>query len=186
MTVSRVENEELSFLVERLQGIVDFGKALPVNIFVENDLSFWFFERPLLCHVDALVDFISVAIADVGLGVYLKFSGVEEFAGSCYFFDGKNIDEDVSWVGERFNDFFGGEVGYPIILCNKSCDWVAFESSCEELGVIAVRKCFLSRAVFECLDNSFISMDDLVEMKSGSSAESIIANAFLLSYVSGR
>ncbi|MCG8296597.1 hypothetical protein [Pseudomonas entomophila] len=185
MAVIKVESRELYCLIEKMLTLIDFGKDLPENVFVEEGLSFWFFERPLICYVDVFAGLISAAVAESDVGVYLKFSGVEVFPGSCYFFDGLNVSKDASWMSNGFNDFFGGEVGYPIILCGKGCDWMAFESAHEELGVIAVRSSFLSKWFGEYLDDNFISMSDLVEMKAGSSVNSKVAKAFFLSYFNG-
>ena len=77
-----------------------------------------------------------------------------------------------------------GAVGYPIILCDGACNWVAFESAHEEFGVIAVKKSELQKEFYEYLNSNFISKDELAELASGFSAEGTIAKALISSFCS--
>ncbi|MFA1028502.1 hypothetical protein ALP10_01179 [Pseudomonas syringae pv. helianthi] len=49
MAVLRVEDKDLNSFLEKLSGVTNFNKDLPMNVFVGGGFLFWFFERPLLC-----------------------------------------------------------------------------------------------------------------------------------------
>lgn len=65
MAISRVEDLELTFFLDRLTGIIDFNKDLPMKVFTSGGLSFWFFERPLLCYVDVCVGLILKSVSSL-------------------------------------------------------------------------------------------------------------------------
>lgn len=184
MTVLKVEGVELDFFLEKLSCVVDFGRDLPGNVFVGGEYEFWIFERPLLCFVDVFKELISESISSYGSSLFVKFSGGEALKDSCYSVDGDGVDRDVSWLGKGFDSFFDGNVGYPIILCSSTFDWIAYESAHEEFGVIAVRMSSFRGGFHEFLDSNFVSMSELVKLASGSSVESLAARAFVFSYLS--
>lgn len=182
MTILKVKNEELSFFLDQLSCVIDFNKDLPMNVFVGGEYLFWFFERPLLCFVDIFKGLILENFSSYRSEVIIKFSGGEPLVDSCYAVDGSDVDRDVSWLSKRSENFFDGKIGYPIILCNRTCDWVAYESAREEFGVVAVKVSALQENFHDYLSSSFISMAELAELASGSLVESVIAKAFILSY----
>jgi hypothetical protein len=114
----------------------------------------------------------------------IKFSGGEALANSCFSVDGSDLERDVSWLNKRFEDFFDGTVGYPIILCDRACNWIAFESAYEEFGVIAVRDLARKDDFHEYFNSNFISIGTLAELAAGSSAEGKTAKALMSSYCS--
>lgn len=182
MAILKVENKELTFFLDKLSCVIDFNKDLPVNVFVGGEYLFWFFDRPLLCFVDIFKGLILESVSSYSSNVFIKFSGGEPLVNSCYSVDGSDVDKDVSWISKRFENFFDGKIGYPIILCSSTCDWIAYESAREEFGVIAVKASTLQENFHDYLNSSFISMDELVELASGSSVESLTAKAFIFSY----
>lgn len=182
MAALKVENLELSLFLDKLSGVVDFDKDLPKNIFLEENLSFWFFERPLLGFYELFLGLVSESLCSFESDVFIKFSGGEPLAGSCFSINGRHADKDVCWISKRFEDFFNGTVGYPIFLCNGGFDWLAYESVHEEYGVIALRGLNRKAKFYEYLNANFISMDELAELGAGSSTESIIAKVLISSY----
>lgn len=184
MTILKVEHGELVSLLDRLSGVIDFNKDLPMNVFVGDGFLFWFFERPLLCFFEIFEGLISQSVSSFKSDVFIKFSGGEPLENSCFSIDGTDLERDVFWLSKRFENFFEGAVGYPVTLCDGVCNWVAFESAYEEFGVVAVKKSELQKEFYEYLNSNFISMDELVELASGSSTEGTIAKALISSYCS--
>lgn len=184
MAISKIEDLELTFFLDRLTGIIDFNKDLPMKVFTSGGLSFWFFERPLLCYVDVCVGLILKSVSSFKSDVFVKFSGGEALEKSCFSVDGSDLERDVFWLNKRFESFFDGTVGYPIILCDSAFDWIVFESAYEEFGVIAVRDSALNEEFNEYLNLNFISKDTLAELAAGSSVEGKTAKALMSSYCS--
>ncbi|AZF56248.1 hypothetical protein [Pseudomonas sp. R11-23-07] len=182
MTVMKVEKKDLSFLLDSLSSVIDFNKDLPMNVFVGGGFLFWFFERPLLCYFETFASLISNSVSSFKSDVFVKFSGGEALANSCFSVDGTNLEKDINWLSKSSENFFDGSVGYPVILCDSSCNWVAFESAYEEFGVVAVKKSGLKGGFYEYLNSNFISMDELAELASGPSAEGKVAKALISSY----
>ncbi|MFI8481871.1 hypothetical protein ACIGCM_15010 [Pseudomonas sp. NPDC078700] len=184
MAVLKVSPDELSCLLSKLSGVLDFNKDLPLNVFVDGDFLFWFFERPILSFFDVICGLITVSISSFKSDVFIKFSGGELLVDSCFSVNGSDVENDLIWIGKRSEDFFGGAVGYPIILFNRTHDWIAFESAHEEFGVIAVRESALQEVFVEYLDSNLISSGEITALASGTSAESKIARAFISSFIS--
>lgn len=184
MAVLKVEGKDLNSFLDRLSGVINFNKNLPMNVFVGGGFLFWFFERPLLCFFEIFSGLVSNSVSSFKSDVFIKFSGSERLGNSCFSFDGSDLEKDVRWLSKKFESFFDGAVGYPIVLCDSACKWVAFESAYEEFGVVAVKKSELQEGFYEYLNSNLISMDELVELASGCTAEGIIAKALISSYSS--
>lgn len=184
MAVLKVEDKDLNVFLDRLSGVINFNKDLPMNIFVGGGFLFWFFERPLLCFFEIFSGLVSNSVSSFKTDVFIKFSGGERLGNSCFFFDGCDLEKDVRWLSKKFESFFDGAVGYPIVLCDSACKWVAFESAYEEFGVVAVKKSELQEGFYEYLNSNLISMNELAELASGCTAEGITAKALISSYSS--
>ncbi|MCP2052743.1 UNVERIFIED_ORG: hypothetical protein J3D59_002603 [Pseudomonas fluorescens] len=182
MAVLKVEGLEFSLFLNKLSCVVDFEKDLPKNIYFAENLSFWFFERPLLDFHELFLGLISESFCSFESHVFIKFSGGEQLAGSCFSIDETDASKDVCWIAKGFGDFFRGTVGYPIIICNGRFDWLAYESASEEYGVIALRGVDRKTSLYDYLNANFISLDELAEWEAGSLAESVIAKALISSY----
>mgnify|MGYP001041297469 CR=1 FL=1 len=182
MTVHKMDSVETSFLVDGLACFIDLSKDLPLNLFFGKDYVFWFFERPLLCFDDIFCGLISESISSYGADVLIKFSGGNTLADSCFSVKGNDAGRDARWISKNFENFFDGKVGYPIILFNRTFDWIAFESAYEEFGVIAVKKSDFHSDFGDYLKSSFISIEGLAEMASGSSIDGLTAKALISSY----
>ncbi|WP_445765028.1 hypothetical protein [Pseudomonas sp. RIT-To-2] len=182
MMVVNVSPVNLSCIVEKLSEVVDFKSDLPSKVFLENELVFWFFERPLLAFIEVVSGLISKSISSYGVDVFVKFSGDELLDNSCIVFDGCDTENKILIVNDDYVNFLGGKVGYPIVLFNESHDWVAFESAHEEFGVIAVREASLSKGFFDYLESNFISAKILDELALSSTADGLTARAFKESY----
>lgn len=168
--------------LEKISSAVDFKKDLPLNVFLQEEYVFWFFERPLLSYLDLLSGLISENFRNFGSDVFIKFSGAENLVGSGFSIDGQSIDRDLQWLSKESQDFFCGAVGYPLTIFNGSCDWIAFESAYEEFGVIAVKASSMKAGFADYLDSSFISRDEIVELALSAHPDSGIAKVFLASY----
>lgn len=184
MAVLKVEDKDLNSFLDRLSGVIDLNKDLPMNVFVGGGYLFWFFERPLLCFFEIFSGLVSNSVSSFKSDVFIKFSGGERLGNSCFSFDGSDLEKDVCWLSKNFESFFDGAVGYPMVLCDSAYKWVAFESAYEEFGVIAVKEAELEKSFYEYLNSNFISMDELAELASGCTAEGIIAKALSSSYSS--
>lgn len=184
MAILKVEARDLSLLLDRLSGVIDLDKDLPMNVFVGDEFLFWFFERPLLYCFEVFAGLISNSVSVFKSDVFIKFSGVEPLDNSCFSFDGTDLERDILWLSKRVDNFFDGMVGYPVVLCDGACSWIAFESAYEEFGVVAVKKSALQDVFYEYLNSNFVSMDELTELASGSSSEGKIAKALILHYCS--
>lgn len=184
MAILKVEDQDLSCLLDKLSVIIDLNKDLPENIFVGDEFLFWFFERPLICFLEIFAGLISASVSNFKLDVFVKFSGGEALSNSCFSFDGTSIETDILWLNRKFDSFFCGAVGYPIVLFDSACNWVAFESAYEEFGVVAVKKSRLKEGFCEYLNSNFISINELEALASGSSAEGKIARALISAYCS--
>ncbi|MDV9030707.1 hypothetical protein Q7C30_001135 [Pseudomonas sp. RAC1] len=184
MTVLKIEDKDLNTFLDRLSGVMIFNKDLPANVFVGGGFLFWFFERPLLCFTEIFSGLVSNSVSSFKSDVFIKFSGGERLDNSCFSLDGDDLGEDVRWLSKRFESFFDGAVGYPIVLCDSGCKWVALESVYEEFGVVAVKKSELQESFYEYLNSNLISMDELTELASGFTAEGRIAKALISSYSS--
>jgi len=182
MSILKVEKKDLSFLLDRLAGVIDLNKDLPMNVFVGGGFLFWFFERPLLCFFEVFAGLISNSVSSFKSDVFIKFSGGEALEGSCFSVDGTSLEKDINWLSKNFEDFFDGSVGYPILLCDRGCNWIAFESAYEEFGVVAMKKSELKEGFYEYLNSNFISMDELAKLASDPSAEGKVAKALISSY----
>lgn len=184
MAVLKVNPVKLHCLLDKLAGVIDFNKDLPFNVFVGDGFVFWFFERPLLSFVDIFSGLISESLSSFESDVVIKFSGFGLLADSCFSINKKDVDRDALWMSKKSEDFFGGKVGYPIIVFNEACDWVAFESAREEFGVVAVRTPVVQDGFFHYLESNFISSKELIGLASGTAPDSEIAKAFVSSYCS--
>jgi hypothetical protein len=182
VAVLKVKDKDLNYFLDELSGVINFNKDLPMNVFVGNGFIFWFFERPLLCFFEIFSGLVLNSVISYKSDVFIKFSGGERLGGSCFSLDGNDLEKDVHWLSEKFESFFGGAVGYPIVLCDSTCKWVAFESAYEEFGVVAVKKTELQEGFYDYLNSNLISMDELNELASGRTAEGITAKALISSY----
>lgn len=182
MTVEIVSYEQLSGIVDDLLRFIDFDKDLPLNIFLGDQYDFWFFERPLISFVDVFRGVVSESLSNFSSQVFVKFSGVEVLSDSCFSINGDDVERGVSLINQGFKDFFGGRVGYPVVFFNGSYDWIGFESSREEFGVIAVRMASRQEGFFKYLESNFISCDEISDLCFDASAEGVAARAFACSY----
>lgn len=182
MSIFSVEVSKLSSIVEALSELVIFDNDLPMKVFNGKEFDYWFFERPLICYLDMMEGLIKESLTGFESDVFVKFSGDRVFSGSCFFFEKDNFEAGVKWLSEGFKNFFGGTVGYPIVIFNGDLDWVAYESSREELGVIALNKSAVNKNFISYLNSEFITVDQLRELASRDLVESITAKCLLESY----
>ncbi|MGE8435544.1 MAG: hypothetical protein ACN6P2_03260 [Pseudomonas palmensis] len=110
MAIYTVERKDLNSLLDRLSGVIDLNKDLPMNIFVGGRFLFWFFERPLFCYFEVFAGLISKSISNFKPDVFIKFSGGEPLENSCFSLDGNDLEKDIPWLSRRFDNFFDGAV----------------------------------------------------------------------------
>lgn len=182
MGISKFGCAELKLSLDKLGTVIDLTKELPANIFKSDGYLFWFFERPILSFFDEFSGLISSSVVSFCSEVLIKFSGGKSLANSFFSIDATDVEKDVGWLSERFESFFDGAVGYPIVLFESGYNWIAFESAYEEFGVIAVKGSALHAGFQGYLNSHFLSIEDLAVMASGSSADSRTARHLISSY----
>lgn len=182
MAVMVMRDKEVSRLIFELSRIIDFKKDLPNNVFLHDDFMFWFFERPFFVFSELFSGLIFLSFRLYKGSVFIKFCGDALLPDSCIALDGDNVEGDTSWVSKGFDDFFGGKVGYPVVLFNEGKDWILYESAYEEFGVLAVKRRSLNIEISQYLDCNFISPEGLAELASGSFSDSVTADAFMRAY----
>ncbi|QDQ28821.1 hypothetical protein FNU76_22075 [Chitinimonas arctica] len=137
MLLTDVSPDDL--LSERLCQVIDWSKDLPENIFHENDYRFHFFERSVLDNSELLRGIVESNWRTYVTDSFVSFGVPKTIAYAQFILEGDKIEHELVTLQNKFKDFFGGTVNYPIVLSNKNLDWFAFESAYEELGVLAVR-----------------------------------------------
>ena len=95
MTVSKVKDRDLALLLDRLSGVINLDRDLPMNVFVGDGFLYWFFERPLLCYVEIFVGLILNSVSSFKSDVFIKFSGGGPLENSCFSIDGVDLERDV-------------------------------------------------------------------------------------------
>ncbi|MWL91008.1 hypothetical protein [Cupriavidus sp. SW-Y-13] len=180
--MQKLRRNEMSEVICQLSRHLDFKIDLPGNVFKGYDFDFFFFERPLFDFSEVFFKLITENFRVFDKKMYVKFSGEELLEDSCLIVNKNDVNSTVEIVEKYFSDFMGGKVGYPIILFNAAFDWISFESSREEIGVIAVKKSTKKNEFMSGLESDFISIYSLLKMRSGSGAESLTARSFLRSY----
>ena len=106
MAVLKVEDKDLNSFLDKLSGVINFNKDLPLNVFVGGGFLFWFFERPLLCFFEIFSGLVSNSVSSFKSDVIVKFSGSERLGNSCFSFDGSEIEKDARWLSKKFESFF--------------------------------------------------------------------------------
>jgi len=132
-------NSTDAVLSEELRRVVDWDKDLPEYVFRSRGFKFLFFERPIIDNGDLLFDLISSNAQSYTTDAWVSFGSPHAAGYAQFYFDEVDLAPRVSTLQKDFRDFFGGSVDYPVLMTNKNLDWIAFESSHEELGVLAVR-----------------------------------------------
>lgn len=133
------ENSTDPLLSEELRCAVDWDKDLPEYVFLSRGYKFFFFERSIIDNGDLLLDLLSSNAQSYTADSCVSFGNPNSAGYAQFFFDEIEPKSRVSILQTGFRDFFGGMIGYPVVITNKNLDWIAFESSHEELGVLAVR-----------------------------------------------
>jgi hypothetical protein len=183
MALLSVDCNDISDVVGKLSNVLDFEKDLPSNVFIKNNLCFWFFERPIIDYGVLLSELVSISYLMFGSGVYVKFSGDKKASGTCFLFNGVDVSEGVELMGRKFSDFSGGTLGYPICIFNEECNWVALESAYDEFGVIAVDSEKASKEFLDFLNLNFISRAEMLSLEAGGDAMGMDAGALVRSYI---
>jgi len=108
MAVSKVTSKELGFLLDGLSGVIDLSKDLPTNISIGGGFLFWFFGRPLLCFHEIFAGLILSSVASFESDVFIKFSGGEAFANTCFSVSGPVLEKDIVWLSKNSEIFLRG------------------------------------------------------------------------------
>ncbi len=182
MSATQIGLAETTYLINKLSTLVDFKKDLPLNLFKGETYKFWFFERPLLGYTDLVQGLALRSYIDYETDLLVKFSGSEIAENLLYCVDREKSEAKIEWLSRNSLDFFCGKVGYPIVLFNRSFDWVAFESAFEEFGVIAVKEAASESGFCKYLNQEFISFDDFLSLAKGTNSEGLMAKEFLKYY----
>lgn len=159
-----------------LSKLIDFNKDLPLNIFRSNDYVFWFFERPLLDYEEILCNLIDANLKYLKESILITFGDLKDDDFMFYYFE--NMDEL-----KNLENLENSRLEYPIVITNENGDWLAFESSREELGVIGLNINTTNFSeISNRFNNIFINLDDLDKIKKEGGWYSKAATSFFLNY----
>lgn len=176
------KNENMKNISECLEGVINFKLELPEFIFAAREYRFWYFERPVLSD-DGIIEKIFTSNK-----LYFSAAGLVCFGMpsgpffSTFLFENEDVGIDLNELKKGSYDFFGGEVGYPIILTNQNLDWIAFESVYEELGVFAVKLGKCQPQFLDDLNEYLITSDQLTELATSDGYYSQLASLLLINY----
>ncbi|QKV64940.1 hypothetical protein HUW52_19285 [Pseudomonas sp. 43A] len=177
MGLSKIDIEESIQIAKMLSSRIDFKKDLPAMVFSDVGLEYYFFERPLLSFADVLNELCCLNYQVFSAKVFVLFGNPH--SGACYLLDGQDVEEDIGNLSAGFRDFFKGTVDYPMVIGNLDGDWLAFESACEEYGVIALNSAGSSHREFsECLRCNLISSEEFQSLKGNHEVLDKIIDAF--------
>ncbi|RPE31380.1 hypothetical protein EC846_0843 [Acinetobacter sp. BIGb0102] len=155
---------------------IRLDKDLPFYIFKENNYIFWFFERPLLDYKDILDSLIHINSTNFKEEVFITFGNLNKENFSYYSFRNKDELESIDGLEKS-------RLEYPIIIMNKNCDWLAFESSREGIGVIALKTNRPdSKEIERKFNKIFITMSELEQIREKEGWYSKVAAALILNY----
>lgn len=147
--------------VKKLFGnVIDLNKDLPSNVFINDDYEFWFFERPIVDYRDMMLGLFSTNFKYFNKTILMSFGNIATDSFDIYQFDNANEEEVYKEIEKSW-------IEYPTIISNINCDWLAFESAYEEIGVIGFNKKNIELTGFlEFLNENFIKSEDLVRMSN--------------------
>ncbi|WP_409316864.1 hypothetical protein [Pseudomonas sp. KCJK9016] len=163
MSMIRLGSEKSLQIMSDIEKMVDFDRDLPANVFRSKGYVFWFFERPLIDFVEGVTELVSASYKDFASDVFISSSGGGE---TCFLFDGKDIGASAELINSGFRNFFGGEVGYPMVMGDLGFNWLAYESAYEEFGVLALRGDSDCPSFAEALQRNLLSSDQFQVLES--------------------
>ena len=173
--------EECRLIAQRLLEKVDLTNDLPAQIFQEKNLDFWFFERSLLGDLDLFEELLAKSNAQFSRGVGMIFSWA---AAEC---KGRLLDceDPEDSVLELKRQQFGGELALdlPNFYFDIDFEWVAYESSYEEWGVLAMDRAVADTQFAKFLNEEFMSVGDLWRISKLEDFNGKLARAFLKNYI---
>ncbi|MFJ4257456.1 hypothetical protein ACIP01_10985 [Pseudomonas monteilii] len=178
--LSTITTEECRLIAQRLSEKVDLTNDLPALIFQEKNLDFWFFERSLLGDLELFEELLVKSHAQFTRGVGIIFS----WASTHY--KGRLLDGEApgSSVLELKHQQFGGELALdlPNFYFDTNFEWLAYESSLEEWGVLAMDRSLANTQFAKFLNQEFMSIGDLWRISKSGDFNGALARAFLKNY----
>jgi len=176
MDLSKTDFNEASRIAKILSNRLELKKDLPAMVFRGAGLEYYFFERPLLSSIDVLHELVRLSYETFSTKVFVLFG--EPQNGAYYVLDGQGLEEDIENLSAGFLDFFKGTVDYPMVIGNLDCDWLAFESACEEYGVLALNSGGSRLEFSEFLRENLISSEEFRSLKGNYEILDKIIDAF--------
>lgn len=161
---------------------IDFGRDLPGNIFCNDEYRFYFFERPILDWVELFIGLAKVNSNVYACDLIVGFGDLRTPESMSYVVRSRYLQADLEALVIGFSDFFDGGVGYPVTIFNASLDWFAFESSSEELGVLALRSDRAEKEFESYLKKELIDCNALLNISKGGGVYSRLAAALVKEY----
>ncbi|MGX1020381.1 hypothetical protein AB7M33_003057 [Pseudomonas sp. Y3 TE3536] len=159
-----------------------FDKELPQNVFKYRDCVFYFIERPMLDNDTVMASLIDSSTHQFCAPVIVKYLGEATQEGSCLSFSGKNTLNDLEEFEHGNRTFFDGTLDYPIVLCSRNMEWLAIESACDELAVIAVKREFFNGEFKEVIHDHFISIGELAAISKKPGPDGTLAQTYLKNF----
>jgi hypothetical protein len=181
--LSTITAEECRIISQRLSAKVDLTNDLPACIFQEKNLDFWFFERSLLGDVDLFEELLVESNAQFSRGVGIIYSWASaECKGRLL--DGEDPEASVLELKQQQ---FGGELALdlPSFYFDTNFEWLAYESSYEEWGVLAMDRALSETRLAKFLNQEFIGARDLWRLSKLDNFNGKLARIFLKNYFNG-
>ena len=113
----------------------------------------------------------------------IKCSGSNLTESTFISLDNENVETDVLTIHKDFQDFFGGRLGYPIVIFNEKFDWIAFESAYEEFGVLSVREDACKNGFLNFLDENLIPVKNTTDTTDLQGSELMTVEALRKAYM---
>lgn len=181
MGLESVGDARAESLERKIARLVDFGRDLPDNMFLNKNMKYWFFERPIL-NTEIFAALIGLSYSVFKADVFVRFAQESGEVGKYFFLDGRNVEASTGFISSGFDDFFGSTVNYPVVVSNLAFDWIAYESSKEELGVVGV-VASVSPDLVTFLDDNFMSCSELFKLSLGESTLSGVSKVLTHSFL---
>lgn len=178
--LSTIATEECLQIMRKLSTKIDITNDLPACIFREENLDYWFFERSLLGDLDLFEGLLVESHAQFGraMGVLFSWSSAD-----CKgrLFDGK--DPEASAL-ELKRQQVEGDLAHdlPNLYFDTSYEWLAYESSFEEWGVLAMDRALANTPFASFLNREFMNIAELWRLSTLDDFNGKLSRAFLRSY----
>lgn len=163
-------------IAQTLSMQIDTTKQLPERMFIGGNLNYWFFERPLLGNLDLFEGLLIESFKQFSSGVGILFSwNTPDCIGRLL--DGADPEKSVLELDRQV--FKNTELAFPDAFFSETHEWLAYESTVEEWGVLAMDRSLENTDFFDFLNREFISIGELWKLSKLDDFNGALARAFL-------